>query len=280
MSQATTSRPLEPELLSALRRLRLGRIADTLPERLLLAEKHGLTFEQTLLTVLNDEVGRRDSSASARRIDEAKLDADMTFERFDATAKITYDKRMLAELATLRFVEQKRHVILLGPVGVGKTYLANALGNVACERGYKAHFTRADEMLQRLRKSRFDNSRDDAMVELTTVDVLIIDDFALEAMSRDESKDIYQLFVERTHRASTIITSNRDTKEWLAMFDDTLRAQSAIDRFMNAAYDLVVEGESYRPRQKPSLDAANVTANAGAAMPQQQARGGRTKRSR
>jgi len=93
------------------------------------------------------------------------------------------------------------------------------------------------------------------MMSLTSVDLLIIDDFALEPMSKEESKDVYQLFLERTGRASMIISSNRDTAEWLAMFDDVLLAQSAVDRFKNAAYDFVIEGESYRPRLKPTLDA-------------------------
>jgi DNA replication protein DnaC len=269
-----TTPKLDPDLVAALRRLRLGRIADTLPERIVLADKQDMSFEELLLLVLSDEIARRDSSAVARRVDDAGLDADMTMERFDKTAKITYDKRVLAELTSLRFVEQKRHAILLGPVGVGKTYLANALGCIACQHGYDVRFTRADQMLQTLRKSRFDNSRDDVMLELTTVDVLVLDDFALEQMTRDESKDIYHLFVERTHRASTIVTSNRDTKEWLAMFDDTLRAQSAIDRFMNAAYDLVIEGESYRPRQKPTIDAATPSPSA----PASKAKGPKAKR--
>jgi DNA replication protein DnaC len=95
------------------------------------------------------------------------------------------------------------------------------------------------------------------MIALTTVDLLILDDFALEPMSKEESKDVYQLFLERTGRASMIITSNRDTAEWLSMFDDVLLAQSAVDRFRNAAYDFVVEGESYRSRLKPALDPAN-----------------------
>lgn len=255
-----TPRTLDPDLVGALRRLRLGRISDTLPDRVALAEKQELSFEQLLLLVLSDEIARRDSTAVARRVEEARLDPEMTLERFDKSAKITFDKRVLAELASLRFVEQQRHVIIMGPVGVGKTYLANALGHVACRQGHGVRFTRADAMLRELRKSRFDNSRDDVMVELTTVDVLIIDDFAIEPMTRDESKDVYQLFIERTHRASTIVTSNRDTKEWLAMFDDTLRAQSAIDRFMNAAHDLVIDGESYRPRQKPSIENAASSA--------------------
>src|SRR5262245_18126276 len=76
-------------------------------------------------------------------------------------------------------------------------------------------------------------------------------------MSKEESKDVYQLFLERTGCGSMIVTSNRDTAEWLAMFDDVLLAQSAVDRFRNSAYDFVVEGESYRSRLKPKLDEAN-----------------------
>jgi DNA replication protein DnaC len=112
-------------------------------------------------------------------------------------------------------------------------------------------------MLRTLRQSRFDNSRDAEMIALTSVDLLVLDDFALEPMTKEESKDVYQLFLERTGRASMIVTSNRDTAEWLAMFDDVLLAQSAVDRFKNAAYDFVIEGESYRSRLKPALDAAD-----------------------
>ncbi len=91
-------------------------------------------------------------------------------------------------------------------------------------------------------------------ISLTSVDLLVLDDFAPEPMSKEESKDVYQLFLERTGRASMVVTSNRDTAEWLGMFDDVLLAQSAVDRFKNAAYDFVIEGESYRPRLKPKLD--------------------------
>jgi hypothetical protein len=94
---------------------------------------------------------------------------------------------------------------------------------------------------------------DPPLAELVSIDVLIVDDFALERMTRDESRDVYQLIVERTGRAPTVVTSNRDTAEWLAAFDDTLLAQSAVDRFIHSAYDLVVEGESYRARLKPKL---------------------------
>ena len=253
---------LSPDLVNALRRLRLGQIVATLPDRIALAEKQGTPFQDLLLSVLTDEVQRRNSSAAERRAEEAGLDPDMTFERFDASAKISYDKRLLNELCSLRFLHTHRHVTLLGPVGVGKTFIANALGHLACQQGHRVLFTRADAMLQTLRRSRFDNSRDNEMHRLTTIDLLIVDDFALELMTRDESKDVYQLFVERTGHGSMILTSNRDTSEWLAMFDDALRAQSAVDRFANAAFDLVIEGESYRCRQKPTLEEDSGTSKA------------------
>jgi DNA replication protein DnaC len=245
---------VNPELVTALKRLRLGRIAETLPDRLVLADKQSMSFEDLLLLIITDEISRRDATAAQNRANEAGIDHGMTFELFDKTAKISYDRRMLAELASLRFLESHRHVVILGPVGVGKTFAASALGHVACRHGYHVRFIRADAMLQLLRKSRFDNSRDAEMAALTSVDLLILDDFALEPMSKEESRDVYQLFLERTGRASMIVTSNRDTGEWIAMFDDVLLAQSAVDRFKNTAFDFVIEGESYRPRLKPKLD--------------------------
>jgi DNA replication protein DnaC len=264
---ATMLRILGSELLTALKRLKLGRIASTLPERLVLAEKQDMPFEDLLLLILNDEISRRDSVAADVRARDAGLDPVMRLELWDKTAKVTFEKRMLAELTSLRFLEAHRHVIVLGPVGVGKTFIAQALGHLACVHGYHVQFTRADDMLRRLRQSRFDNSRDAEMIALTTVDLLIVDDFAIEPMNKEESRDVYQLFLERTGQASVIITSNRDTSEWLAMFDDVLLAQSAVDRFKNAAYDFVIEGESYRSRLKPKLDPAAAPPPAPAPKP-------------
>ncbi|HPA82875.1 MAG TPA: ATP-binding protein [Thermoanaerobaculales bacterium] len=251
------ARSIQPDLVSALKRLRLGRVLDTLPDRLVLAEKQDMSFDDLLLLILTDEIARRDSTATDNRAREAGLDPAMRLELWDKTAKVTFDKRLLAELISLRFLEAHRHVVVLGPVGVGKTFVAQALGHIACRHGYRVRFVRADAMLRTLRQSRLDNSREAEVIALTSVDLLILDDFALEAMTKEESKDVYQLFLERTGRASMIVTSNRDTAEWLAMFDDVLLAQSAVDRFKNAAYDFVIEGESYRPKLKPKLDAAD-----------------------
>jgi len=247
------------ELIAALKRLKLGRILDALPERLALADTQDMPREDFLLLLLTDEIARRESAASELRARDAKLDMSMRLEHWDKTSKVSFDKRMLTELTSLRFLEAHHNVVVLGPVGVGKTFIASALGHIACRHGYRVRFLRADAMLRKFRQSRLDNSRDAEMIALTTVDLLILDDFALEPMSKDESKDVYQLFLERTGRGSMIVTSNRDTAEWLSMFDDLLLAQSAVDRFKNAAYDFVMEGESYRPKLKPKLDDASAS---------------------
>jgi DNA replication protein DnaC len=247
---------LDPDLEAALKKLRLGKMIPTLPERIALAKKSKMSFEELMLLVLRDEIDRRDSTATTRRAKEAGLAPDMRIERWDESANVTFDERVLQELLCLRFIPEGRNAVILGPVGVGKTFLATAIGHAACRHRFQVHLTRADDMLRRLKQSRMDNSRDALMIELTTVDLLIIDDFALEPMTREESRDVYQLFVERNGRAATIITSNRDTSEWIATFDDVLLAQSAVDRFINNAYDLVVEGESYRARLKPCVDDA------------------------
>jgi DNA replication protein DnaC len=248
------SKALSPELVQVMKDLRLGQILPTLADRIGLAEKDELPLQDFLLGLFSDEVERRRDTSTARRAHDAGLDPDMVLERWDKTAKVTYDRRVLQELVSLRFVEAQRNVVVLGPVGVGKTFIANALGHVACRSGFNVMLHRGDDLLRLLRQSRLDNSREVLMTELCTVDLLIIDDFALEPMTRDESRDVYQLFVERTGKTATIITSNRDTADWLAVFDDPLLGQGAVDRFKNNAYDLVVDGESYRSRLKPSID--------------------------
>ena len=247
-------RSISPDLVTSLKRLRLGGLIPTLAERFILAEKEDTPYEDLLLLLLTDEISRRDSNAASRRADLAGLDPDMVLERWDKTAKVTYDRRVMNELVSLRFVEDHRNVVILGPVGVGKTFFSNALGHLCCRAGFNVRLSRADALLRLFKQSRIDNSREALMTQLVTVDVLIIDDFALEPMSREESRDIYQLFVERNARASPIATSNRDTAEWIATFDDALLAQSAVDRFKNNAFDPVVDGESYRSRLKPSID--------------------------
>ena len=132
------------------------------------------------------------------------------------------------------------------PVGVGKTFMATALGHIACRRRISVHFERHDRLHKRLKAARLDASYDHEMRKLIGVDLLVIDHFALQPLDMLETADVYELCVERHHAKATVLTSNRDPSEWLETMADPLLAQSAVDRLESAAWELVIEGESYR----------------------------------
>lgn len=244
---------VSPELRALLRRLRLGQVMDTLPERAVLAKSSSLSHLDFLAMVLSDEANRRDRTSASVRARAAHLDPKMTLERWDSSAAVNYDKAVLDELVSLRFVEAGQNALVLGPVGVGKTFLATALGHVACRRRVRTYFERADRLFKRLKATRLDATYEVEMRKLVGAEMLIIDDFALQAMDATETADFYALVVERHRAAATVITSNRDPSEWLAFMADPMLAQSAIDRIHSAAFELVMEGESYRRREKPTL---------------------------
>jgi DNA replication protein DnaC len=248
---------VNPELRALLRRVKLGKLLDTLPERLALARTNKLSHSEFLELLLADEVTRRDTSSAALRARTAGLDPSMTMDRWDPTTTITYDQATWTELGSLRFIDAAHNVVIMGPVGVGKTFLATALGHAAIRRRYRVHFERTDTMLRRLKASRLDNSHDTEVRKLLRVDLLVLDDFALSALDAVDTAEIYELIVERHRTGATIVTSNRDPSEWLALMADPLLAQSAIDRLQSAAHELVLEGESYRRRQKPGLTATD-----------------------
>ena len=242
---------VSPDLKAVLRRLKLGRLLDTLPERLVLARQQKLPHQDFFLLVLSDEVSRRDAQAAALRAHKALLDPTMQLELWDATAKVSFDQTLLNELVSLRFLEAHQHVAIVGPVGVGKTFWAHALGHIACRRAHSVLVLRTDQLHKTLKHARLDQTYEAELRKLIAVDLLLVDDFGLDAMDPVESRDTYEILIERHRAGSIIVTSNRGPDEWLATFADPVRAQSAIDRFTSNAFDLVIEGESYRSRLKP-----------------------------
>jgi DNA replication protein DnaC len=170
------------ELRSLLRAVKLGQLLPTLPERLTLARANGLGHAQFLELILSDEVTRRDATSAQRRARAAGLDAAMRLDRFDDTANITCDRAVLDELFTLRFVAGATNAIIMGPVGVGKTFLATALGHAAIRARHTVWFERAGQLLKRLKATRLDNSHDEQIRKLLHTDLLILDDFCLQPM--------------------------------------------------------------------------------------------------
>ena len=247
--------PIGADLIALLKTLKLGALKDTLPERLALARQHQLSHVAFLELLLADEVSRRESRSATLRSAKAGLDQSMRIDTWNALDDLRYDRSLLSDLVSLRFAEAGHSVLVLGPVGVGKTHLATALGHVAIRRRMTVLCARADKLFARLRAARLDNSVEAEMRRIATVDLLVLDDFALRPLDATETNDFYELVVERHRRKATIVSSNREPSEWLSMTTDALLAQSAIDRLTSAAHTLVIEGPSYRQRTRPGRGA-------------------------
>jgi DNA replication protein DnaC len=253
----TTTRAAEPigaDLIALLKTLKLGALADTLPGRAALARQHKLSHIGFLEQLLADEVSRRQSRSTTLRSRKAGLDTAMRIDTWQAAEDLRYDRTLLTDLTSLRFADEAQSVIILGPVGVGKTHLATALEHMLIGRRRGVLFARADKLFHRLRAARLDNTLEAEIRRLATIDVLIIDDFALKPLDPTDTNDFYEITVERHPTKTTIITSNREPAEWLTMTADALLAQSAIDRLTSNAHTLVLEGPSYRQRHRHGLD--------------------------
>jgi DNA replication protein DnaC len=256
---------ISQSLKTVLKRLKLSGVLPTLPDRLAYATKTKLGELDLLELILQDEIDRRDHQNLALRLDRAGFDEEQTLEGFDWDAPITFDRDRVRDLFSLGFVERQEDVVFLGPVGVGKTFLACALGHAACRAGHDVLFLRADHLLQHLHQARADHSTDRAVRRLLAPDVLIVDDFGLRRLDAEQSSDLYEIILERHRRTSTLVTSNRTIDEWIPLFDDPILAQSAIDRLAHNAHQVVLEGESYRKRQRPG--AAGVITRPGPRTP-------------
>jgi DNA replication protein DnaC len=243
----TTTNDLKP----LLKRLRLGYLLDTLPERLVLARRDQLDYAAFLEIILADEVTRRDNRNMEMHLQQAGFEDVCRLEDFDWTSQVTLDRRLLDTVFSLEFLQRHENVILVGPVGVGKSFLVQAIGYSVVRAGHSVRFIRADAFFRTLAQARVDHTLEKTLRTFLNPDLLILDDFGLQKLTAQQSTDLYELIIARHRQSSFAITSNRAVEEWLGLFDDSILGNSALDRLANASYQIVIEGASYRERLSP-----------------------------
>ncbi len=242
---------LEHQLQEKLKILPLGGFLQTLQLRLHQAQSSSLGYIEFLELLVQDEIERREAKKLNLRLSRASFEEEKTLEGFDFSFNPKLNAKLIRDLGNCSFIEKKEHILLYGSAGVGKSHIAQALGHQACRLGYEVLFTKAVKLFRFLLAGRADHSWDKRMKKYLLPDLLIIDDFALSALTSVQAEDFYEIVAERHLKSSIIITSNRPPQDWIPLFPDPVMANSALDRLVHHAHHLIMEGESYRKKLSP-----------------------------
>ena len=248
------------ELQAKLKTLRLGGMLHTLELRRGQAEDQRLGHVEFLALLLDDEIDRRQSKMLAQRLHRARFEEEKTLEEFDFSFNPQIPAEQLRNLATCAFVERRESVLLCGPVGVGKTHAAQALGHASCRAGYTVLFTKTSALLRDLAGGRADGSWEPRLRKYLQSDVLILDDFGMREFTSTQAEDLYELICGRYRAGSMMVTSNRPPTDWYTLFPNPVLAESALDRLVNSAHHVIFRGRTYRPLRRPDrgLNAGEV----------------------
>lgn len=236
------------QLLPKLKNLRLSGILATLEVRNHQAIEEKCTYVEFLEKLLEDEVERRTQKQLSLRLRRSNLDPAKTLETFNFQFNGSVNRQQIYDLATGAFVERSECIFILGPSGVGKTHLAQALGHEALRRGFDVLFARSSSMLSSLNGGRADGTYERRLLTYLRPDVLILDDFGLKPMRPPSSEDLYEVIDGRYGHGSILLTTNRAFGEWPELFDQPVLASAAIDRLAHGATQLTITGDSYRAK--------------------------------
>jgi DNA replication protein DnaC len=240
--------------LDKLQDLRFTGMAKALSEQMALPDIDELSFEERLGLLVDREMTEREDRRLTTRLRQAKLKQNACIEDIDFKQPRGLDKSLILDLAQCQWIRKHLNLLITGPTGVGKTWVACALAQKACREGFTALYLRLPRLLQELPIAKGDGTYTRLMNRLAKVDVLILDDWGLSKLIAEQRRDLLEILEDRHDTRSTIVTSQLPLDQWHHIIGDPTLADAILDRLVHNAYKINLKGESMR-KNKSKLTA-------------------------
>jgi DNA replication protein DnaC len=237
------------ELQRALGQLRLGGMATVLETRLRQAQSESMAPIDLISCLVADELTRRSDRLLERRRKQAAFrDSQRTLDNFDFTFNPKMNRSLVFDLATCAFIEKREDALFLGPGGTGKSHLAQAIGQAAIQQGHRVLYRETHVLLDDMAEAVADGTRKEFMESLTTVPLLVIDDFGMRKLPMTAAEDLLEIVMRRYERASTLLTSNRPVEDWGKLLGDVAAVSAMLDRLLHHGHVLKCGPRSWRTK--------------------------------
>lgn len=238
---------LNEPTMTKLAQMKLNGMSEAWQEQQANADTGQLSFDERFALLVDAEALHRENRRLTRYLREAKLKiSNACIEDIDYTARRQLDRSLVRQLATCKWIHEQQNITICGPTGVGKTYMACALAQQACRKGYRAVYKRASRFFDELHLARADGTYQNLLTRLARMDVLVIDDWGLTPMKAAERRDLLEVLEDRYATRSTIMTSQLPTSKWHEHIGDPTLADAICDRILHNTHKLLLKGPSRR----------------------------------
>ena len=237
-------------LMGDLKKLRLPAMTEMLDSYVKQAASSSMSYMDFLSGLVSEEVRHKEQRAVQSRIKSARFPVLKSLDDFDYVFQPSINRKKLAELSSLRFIDNKENILFLGPPGIGKTHLATGLGVKGCESGYKVLFTTLNDMVSVLMASMADNSFPSKLRQYVQPSLLIVDEVGYLPVSKEGANFLFQVVAKRYETGSIILTSNKSFADWGEVLGDSVIASAVLDRLLHHSTVFNIRGDSYRLREK------------------------------
>lgn len=245
--------------LDQLDELKLTGMAQALQEQMATDQIETLSFDERFGLLVDREAAERDTKRLKTRLKHAKLRHTACIEDIDFRTRRGLDKKVILDLASCEWVRRHRNILICGPTGVGKSFLACALAHKACREGHSVRYARTGRLLEELALARADGSLPRLMIRLAKTHVLVLDDFGLTTLTDQGRRDLLEVIEDRHGLRSTIITAQLPIKTWHEAIGEPTIADAILDRLIHSAYHLDLQGESMRKKAANRNEAGHPT---------------------